>query len=234
MKTASCLFVLTLMTSSAVAGDWIISRSFYTHDPQTGHRTHQFARPPETIVPVDPSLRSSGFSHFRSSINFGQSADNYHRVTQWGDPVRPYGEWRFPFRPYSVPYQWWGEPYGGLQLGGVNAAAGPWVSPPWGGWPGGGNVPPNPPGNPGPGGPGGMGPGNAIPGPPGNWQPGPGAPWQWGFPWPGGPNPGSSQVPYPSGPNQPYPVPPYADGYYPDYGSQPRLPDRQFFEKPTM
>jgi hypothetical protein len=40
-----------------------------------------------------------------------------HIVEQWGNPVRPYEEWQFPFRPYSVPYDAWGPPFGGLGNG---------------------------------------------------------------------------------------------------------------------
>ncbi len=47
-------------------------------------------------------------------MQVGQSADHMHVVEEWGRPVRPYGEWRFPYRPYSVPYQLWGAPFAGL------------------------------------------------------------------------------------------------------------------------
>jgi hypothetical protein len=49
--------------------------------------------------------------HVRSSVQAGGSASHTHIVEQWGNnPVRPYGEWRFPYRPYSAPYSEWGPP----------------------------------------------------------------------------------------------------------------------------
>ena len=91
--------------------------STYTHDPASGSRVSQFAPTPKPESNQVSDFRTSGYTHTRSSLNFGASADNYHRVESWGDPVRPYGEWRFPFRPYSTPYANWGAPYAGLNSG---------------------------------------------------------------------------------------------------------------------
>jgi hypothetical protein len=55
----------------------------------------------------------SGYWHTRSSIQAGGSADHLHVVEEWGRPVRPYGEWRFPYRPFSVPYPLWGPQFFG-------------------------------------------------------------------------------------------------------------------------
>ncbi|WP_235934786.1 hypothetical protein [Candidatus Laterigemmans baculatus] len=120
MRTVLALLVLLAANAAGNArgGEWLTAPSFYTHDPHTGLRTSQYAAPPPAAVPQPASFRSSGYTHLRSSIQVGQSADNYHRVEQWGPPVRPYGEWRFPYRPYSVPYPEWGAPLAGLNLGG--------------------------------------------------------------------------------------------------------------------
>ncbi len=114
------ILVLTIICISPLAGaaDWLTLPSRYSHNPSTGERVAQYARIEAPSVPQPSNFRTSGYTHTRSSLNYGQSADNYHRVEQWGDPVRPYGEWRFPYRPYSTPYPNWGPPYAGLNLGG--------------------------------------------------------------------------------------------------------------------
>lgn len=119
MRNALVLLVLIVAAGDRSAcGDWITAPSFYTHDPVTGLRTNQYVSPPPAIVPQAVDFRSSGFTHLRSSIQVGQSADHYHRVEKWGPPVQPYGEWRFPYRPYSVPYDQWGAPWAGFNVGG--------------------------------------------------------------------------------------------------------------------
>jgi hypothetical protein len=58
-------------------------------------------------------VAQNGYRHIQSVIRSanGETADYLHVVEQWGPvPVRPYGEWQFPYRPYSVPYPWWGPP----------------------------------------------------------------------------------------------------------------------------
>jgi len=105
-----------LMTAyPASANDWLLAPSYYSHDPQDGERTAQYARPEPAFVYENPTYLKSGYHHRRSTIRTGDgSLDQFHVVEEWGRPVRPYGEWERPFRPYSVPYQLWGPPYGGL------------------------------------------------------------------------------------------------------------------------
>lgn len=203
--------------------------STYTHDPASGGRVAQYApveAPPANQV---SNFRTSGYTNFRSSLNFGQSADNYHRVETWGDPVRPYGEWRFPFRPFSTPYPNWGPPFGGLNLGvggGFGPGFGGGFAPGVGFGPGVGNgrggfdgpnpnfdnrFGPNGPGNFGP-----NGPGNSGFGRPGGFQGGfPRGGFQGGFPRGG--FQGNEFQPYPIGPRSVYPDPPYFDGFHPTY-----------------
>ncbi|MEM6688696.1 MAG: hypothetical protein AAF664_04660, partial [Planctomycetota bacterium] len=207
-----------LMSNWSQASDWLTMPGRYSHDPSTGERVAQFAPKTPAIAPAQPVIRSSGFTHHRSSLNYGQSADNYFRVDRWGEPVRPFGEWRFPFRPYSTPYPAWGPPYGGLQLG-------------FGGFPvpgrfGGGFRRPFP-GNPNdPANPASTAAAAAV-NP--NVSPGANLPWPYpspqqgfgpgGFRWPSdrdsfnGPSvlPVNPLSPYPAGPGTPYPVAPYYD-----------------------
>lgn len=125
---ALCLGLLgalpVVSSTQAAANDWLTLPSQYTHDPATGLRISQYAAVANPTAPMAVDFRTSGYTHTRSTLNYGQSADNYHRVEQWGEPVRPYGEWRFPYRPYSVPYGAWGPPFGGLNLGGFNVFGG--------------------------------------------------------------------------------------------------------------
>ena len=113
-------FVVTLLlvssASSARAADWLTAPSYFTHDEQTGQRVPQYAESKPVHFAFDPTYVRSGFHHMRSSIRVGQSADHFHVVEEWGRPVRPYGEWRFPYRPYSVPYHLWGPPFAGLTI----------------------------------------------------------------------------------------------------------------------
>lgn len=97
--------------------DWLTLPAAYTHNEQTGMRVTQHTPIRNPTAPIDPTYQSSGYTHLRSTISFGQTADNYHRVETWGRPVRPYGEWQFPYRPYSTPYPNWGPPFAGLNLG---------------------------------------------------------------------------------------------------------------------
>ncbi len=129
------------------ATDWIAAPSYYTHDPQTGERISQFApNPPVYLRPGRPDYVESGFRHRQSVIRDPRgSADRLHITEQWGRPVRPYGEWRFPYRPYSVPYPLWGPPN-------VNYFSSPWQRGPHP--TGGGHPGPTPPPDPNPDGPG--------------------------------------------------------------------------------
>ena len=189
------------------AGDWLTLPSTYSHDAE-GHRVSQYQPiQPPTAVTV-PNFRTSGFTHTRSTLNYGQSADNYHRVEKWGDPIRPYGEWRFPYRPFSTPYPNWGAPYAGFNLGNFGFGYG-------GGYGNPGHRPgrPTPPA---PGPPGGGNPGSPS-GPPSRFDPiNPDGIFREGpfLPRPSDPN---LFRPYPSGPGTPYPVAPYYDGYHPTY-----------------
>ena len=101
------------------AADWISDPSYYTHSPQSGTRVAQYAPIGPFFVEPRPDYMESGYHQERSSIRVGDSTDNYVRMTRWGEPVRPYGEWQFPFRPYSVPSHLWAAPYGdyGYYLG---------------------------------------------------------------------------------------------------------------------
>ncbi len=193
MRFAITLTIVLAAASSASAADWLMMPSTYSHHPVTGQRVSQFRETPRPEATSAPNFRSSGYTHYRSSVNYGQSADNYHRVDTWGGDVRPYGEWRFPYRPYSTPYQNWGAPFGGLNIGvlpGAGYFPGAGYYPPAAG----GGVPPN------------SGAGGAQGNVGGNVHvPGqnPLLPYQV--------SPGNSY------PRSPYPVPPHYDGYHPVY-----------------
>lgn len=112
LASKTCRFILIVVVqlgvhSSAFCDDWMTWPSTYTHDKQ-GVRVDQYAMPVEPIGPDRSSYQRSGYRHFRSTLQAGQSADNYHVVEQFGAPVIPYEQWRFPYRPYGVPYDAWG------------------------------------------------------------------------------------------------------------------------------
>jgi hypothetical protein len=119
--------IALILCAAAPGADWITAPSSYTHDPQTGERVDQYT----PIGPVYTFARTdfmrSGYRHTVSNLQVGRNADHMHIVEEWGRPVRPYGEWQFPFRPYSVPYQLWGPPFGGL--GGSGWGQGPMPGP---------------------------------------------------------------------------------------------------------
>jgi hypothetical protein len=96
------------------AADWIVSPSYYSHDPQTGQRVTQYTPIGPFYNYAQSDYLRSGYRHTRSSIQAGGSVDHMHIVEEFGRAVRPYGEWRFPYRPYSVPYPAWGAPFSGL------------------------------------------------------------------------------------------------------------------------
>jgi hypothetical protein len=126
--------------ASAVWGaDWITQPSYFTHD-QAGKRVQQYTPIGPFYIFPNPSYQRSGYQHTRSSLQVGSSADHYHVVEEWGRQVRPYDEWRFPYRPYSVPYELWGPPYAGLRYG---FGRGYYGFPGLGGRPGGVPIPPD-------------------------------------------------------------------------------------------
>ncbi|WP_404310621.1 hypothetical protein [Neorhodopirellula lusitana] len=186
------------------SADWLTLPSDYTHDAISGQRVAQYAPATLPTAPQGPPVRTSGYTHYRSTLAYGQSADNYHRVEEWGDPVRPYGEWRFPYRPYSTPYPNWGAPFAGLNLNnGVYFGGQTGVVPTV--LPGGGRN-----------GYGQNGIGQAGGNPSGrNQSSRRSGPNRHGFSNPAAGTNGLA--PYPSGQGTPYPVAPYYDGYYPNY-----------------
>lgn len=176
--TVAC-FLFPIGASNAA--DWIASPSFYTHSPETGGRTDQFRADTVVMAPAEDPNSRGVYRHYRSSLRVPGFADNLHVVDRSGFEVRPYGEWQFPYRPYSVPYYQWG-PQLPLVVGngwGWGWGGGPWNGGPWTGGP-------TQPGHPGgPGFPGGGFPGG--PGAPGGYPVGQGWPNQPGMPGPGGP-----------------------------------------------
>jgi len=115
MKNTSLIIAALLVLAVAAelyATDWILAPSTFTHDPQTGERISQFAPLPPVYMRAErPDYVESGYRHRQSVIRDPRgSADRLHITEEWGRPVRPYGEWRFPYRPYSVPYPLWGPP----------------------------------------------------------------------------------------------------------------------------
>lgn len=145
--------LLVLAARPLPAADWLFAPSDYTHNPQTGQRVAQFAPKPQVFVYENPLYTRGIYRHNRSSLQVADSIDNLHVVEQSGPPVRPYREWQFPFRPYSVPYDAWGP-----QLAPFAFGAGGYGGGGFGGYGGGGYG-----GGPGMGGPGMGGPGMGGP-----------------------------------------------------------------------
>ena len=100
--------------ASAQICNWMTAASYYTHDENTMQRVNQYAPDPKVIHTPDPTV--SVYRHQRSTLSVDGSMDQYHKVYRCGDPVRPYGEWKYPYRPYSVPFSDWayGSPFGHL------------------------------------------------------------------------------------------------------------------------
>jgi hypothetical protein len=114
MRYAFFAFLLSVCTSITTASDWLTLPSTYSHDAVNGQRVSQHTPIELPATTTVPNFRTSGYTHTRSRLGYNGSADNYHRVEEWGEPVRPYGEWQRPFRPFSVPYSQWGPPFAGL------------------------------------------------------------------------------------------------------------------------
>jgi hypothetical protein len=91
---------------SLAAVDWTTLPSTYTH--RDGVAVDQYDQGVEPTTYVNESRQTSIYRYERSSLQGNNSVDHYHRVDQYGSPVQPYGEWRYPYRPYSVPYSAWG------------------------------------------------------------------------------------------------------------------------------
>jgi hypothetical protein len=148
MRFAPSILLLVLLVAgaaqSAHAIDWLTAPSYYTHDRVTAERVNQYAAIGPFYYYGRPDYIKSGYRHYRSTIQAGGSADNLHIVEEWGNPVIPYEQWRFPYRPFGSPYQDWGPPFGGLGSTGFpfptgdNTWGGGWGGP-WGGgnWGGG-------------------------------------------------------------------------------------------------
>ncbi len=114
LATAVFAWTALLFSNVASADDWMTWPSSYTHEPVRGQRVDQYAQPVQPIAHQDPTFQRSGYRNYRSTLQGANSADNMHIVEQWGAPVQPYEQWRFPFRPYGTPYPAWGPqaPYG--------------------------------------------------------------------------------------------------------------------------
>ncbi|TWT76727.1 hypothetical protein CA13_72250 [Planctomycetes bacterium CA13] len=216
MQNAVFTLLSLAIATVSFGADWLTLPSTYTHDPMTFQRVAQYQpiAAPTTLAVSD--FQTSGYTHMRSTLAYGQSADNYHRVESWGPPVRPYGEWRFPYRPYSTPYPNWGAPYAGLNLGpNFYGGAGGSVGYPKHGKPS-RNHPESGHDYPGS--------GHNYPGS-GHDYPGSGqGPISGDHDWPSERRRGNntpvdagSLNPYPFGAGTAYPSAPYYDGYYPNY-----------------
>src|SRR3954466_4271884 len=83
--TLFVLAIATLFCATAVqAADWITAPSYYTHDKMSGQRVAQYS-------PIGPyyyyqraDFTRSGYRNYRSTIQAGGSADNFHMVEEWG------------------------------------------------------------------------------------------------------------------------------------------------------
>ncbi len=117
MLARSLIAMILCLPSCAAAADWLTAPSYYTHDPNSAERVTQFSPIGPFYVYTPPNYVKSGYRHMRSSIQAGGSADNYHLVEEWGRPVTPYEQWRFPHRPYGSPYPDWGPPLAGANFG---------------------------------------------------------------------------------------------------------------------
>ena len=240
---ATLTWTMVLISNVVRADDWMTWPSTYTHEPVHGQRVDQYAQPVQPIALRDPSFQRSGYRNYHSTLQGANSADNMHIVEQWGAPVVPYEQWRFPFRPYGTPYDAWGPqaPYGVFN-GNINSNIGqPGNYPPHGYQAPPGSAPYT--GQPQPGQP------HTTTGYPGYPQPGspyPGYPYP-GYPYPGYPNPGSGNsnqgFPVPSNvrnPSNGFPLsPPYQnqpwfDGTYPLAPPLDNRSDAEFFYKPQQ
>ncbi len=140
LAAAAALLCACIPALPSVAAEWITAPSYYTHDPSTAERVNQYTQIGPFYYYQRGDYMQSGYRHNRSTFQFGGSADNLHIVEQWGAPVIPYEQWRFPFRPYGSPFPAWGPPFGGLEGASFGYGGYPPYGPPigGGGFPGGG------------------------------------------------------------------------------------------------
>lgn len=99
----------------ADTSSWVFEPSYFSHDPSTGKRVAQYAPIPKVYLRQDPSYQESGFHYTQHILRGpGGSLDAYHLVQTWGngDRIRPYGEWKYPYRAGATPYGPWGNPQG--------------------------------------------------------------------------------------------------------------------------
>ena len=127
MHARLLIVLIVLSTAPLGAADWNTAPSYYSHD-QAGQRTAQYAQIGPYYYQHQGDFQRSGYRQQRSTFQWGGSADNLHIVEEWGREVRPYDEWRFPYRPYSAPYPAWGAPYAGANVGGYGGF-GPGIGP---------------------------------------------------------------------------------------------------------
>jgi hypothetical protein len=113
LSAGVCFLWVTLRSVEVIAQcptcpkvDWTTLPSTYTH--AEGAVVDQFSQGVIPTAHAHEVRQTSVYRHHRSSLQGAFSTDHYHRVDQFGAPVQPYGEWRYPYRPYSVPYQAWG------------------------------------------------------------------------------------------------------------------------------
>lgn len=102
-----------------ITADWTTMAATYTHD-QDGQRVDQYAMTVDPQSMERPDFVRSGSRSTRSTLQAGLSADHYHVTEQWGQPIQPYGEWRYPNRPFSVPYGQGGGTQGNFGVGPAN------------------------------------------------------------------------------------------------------------------
>jgi hypothetical protein len=116
-----------LLCAAGAEGSWVFRPSYFTHEPETGHRVAKYAPGATPYVLLDGSYRQSGYRHIRSSLRGADgTADRMHVVETWGagESIRPYGEWQRPYRAGATPYGPWGNPQGPW-----TAPFGAWVNP---------------------------------------------------------------------------------------------------------
>ncbi len=227
IQLASTLALVAGLESRA--SDWMTWEATYTHNPETAERVDQYAEPRQPVMRYRPDYQRSGYRNYRTTLQTGQGADNVHIVDQWGKQVVPYEHWRFPYRPFGVPYDAWGPPtpYGLFNgLGRFRPQIGPFVNNrpiPHPSHPNSGVPPMTRPAHPQP--PGVSGP--LTPGAPGTFP----VPPQYGYGNQHGSFPYSSPNGFPLTPQ--YRGQPWYDGTYPTAPPLDPWTDHQFYYKPT-